>query len=99
MKSVTPYLNQALYHSAEPRYGSYAMGLEMEIFQRWRGQLCGLRIRCKWSFDRDKNATSATMRYISILSKGMKQKSLMKKMQVGISMRLPCLLIMHRFSF
>ena len=48
------FLNQALHHHAEPRYSSYAMSLEIEIFQRWRGQLCGLRIRRKWSFDRDK---------------------------------------------
>lgn len=48
------FLNQALHHDAEPRYGSYAMSLEIEIFQRWRGQLCGLRIRRKWSFGQDK---------------------------------------------
>lgn len=48
------FLNQALHHNAKPRYGNYAMSLEMEIFQHRHGQLYGLRIRRKWSFDRDK---------------------------------------------
>lgn len=49
------FLSQALFHEAEvERRGLYCMALELEIMQRRRGQLVGLRINRKWYFSRSR---------------------------------------------
>ncbi|WP_312265609.1 AAA family ATPase [Neisseria sp.] len=48
------FLSQALFHEANDRFGLYQMELEIEIMQRKRGQLVGLRIGRKWFFNRNR---------------------------------------------
>lgn len=48
------FLNQALFHEASDRFGMYQMELEIEMMQRRRGQLVGLKIGRKWFFNRNR---------------------------------------------
>ncbi|MRN38919.1 DNA sulfur modification protein DndD [Neisseria sp. N95_16] len=52
-KSYVEFLQSALHHQAEMKYGRSEMVLELEICQHYQGQEYGLRIKRKWYFDVD----------------------------------------------
>lgn len=53
------FLKSALHHKAEPRYGQYVMGLEIEIRQNYQDKQFGLKIRRSWYFDYDRKLKPA----------------------------------------
>lgn len=50
-KNYVEFLQSALHHQAETKYGRSEMALELEIRQHHQGKKYGLRIKRKWYFD------------------------------------------------
>ncbi|WP_274571733.1 AAA family ATPase [Neisseria leonii] len=50
-KGYADFLQSALHHQAEIKYGRSEMALELEIRQHYQGRKYGLRIKRKWYFD------------------------------------------------
>ncbi|RPD89587.1 DNA sulfur modification protein DndD [Neisseria weixii] len=50
-KNYVDFLQSALHHQAETKYGRSEMALELEIRQHYQGREYGLNIKRKWHFD------------------------------------------------
>lgn len=63
---LADFLQSALHHKAEPRYGQYFIELELEIRH---SEQSGLRIRRKWHFNHEKKYTE-TAAYADLYQNG-----------------------------
>lgn len=68
-KNYVEFLQSALHHKAEIKYGQYEMVLEIEIRQHYQGIEHGLRIKRKWHFDNNRKFKPADSSVIIELSK------------------------------
>lgn len=53
-KNYIEFLQSALHHHAEMKYGQYCIELEVEIRQIQQGQIQGFRIKRRWYFDAER---------------------------------------------
>lgn len=70
-KNYSEFLQSALHHQAETKYGRKEIVLELEIRQHHRGSEYGLRIKRKWYFDSyDKYQSGDNSAIIELITNG-----------------------------